>query len=367
MSHCCCEHHVVELEEAVCADDRYEKGDKGDKDDKDEKEQKESKIIETQYDGQKVRWKVIDGRYRIGMHVKLQGTLFRTVSRLAPAHRVLQFYLHQVDIVKDTRGKRSRNLRLINISPADKWKTREWLDRWNHRFYIHSPVELNFARLDGEWFLGKSMDMVRQLTKTVYDLPAGTVLHIGNGRRGGSLETVARHVNDLHLPRNPHPRGDALLYLENAAGKGNDLGVSWDDIRHLFEAIDRPVVGLCIDTQHLFAAGESDFADHEAIARLFDSFEASGPKIRPIFHLNDSKTSHCSRKDRHESIGQGKIWSAPLVIPKGERYVGATNNQAGREGLNYLLERGSELGTDFILETPTAEEDLRWLNYHFLP
>ena len=58
---------------------------------------------------------------------------------------------------------------------------------------------------------------------------------------------------------------------------------------------------------HIFSAGY-DIRTKKGFDKTFDKFDSViGLKFLKCFHVNDSKTDFESRKDRHESLGKGKI------------------------------------------------------------
>jgi len=66
---------------------------------------------------------------------------------------------------------------------------------------------------------------------------------------------------------------------------------------------------VCLDTAHLFAAGY-DISSERSIRKTFREFDRIIPQARDrlvAIHVNDSKTGHGSRVDRHEHIGKGRI------------------------------------------------------------
>jgi len=65
--------------------------------------------------------------------------------------------------------------------------------------------------------------------------------------------------------------------------------------------------GICLDTCHIFAAGY-DIRDGEGYERTMGRFDAIvGREYLHAAHLNDAKVELGSRKDRHDSIGRGKL------------------------------------------------------------
>src|SRR5262252_5968947 len=65
--------------------------------------------------------------------------------------------------------------------------------------------------------------------------------------------------------------------------------------------------GVCLDTAHVFAAGYN-IATEPGIRKTFREFDRLiGLGRLAAIHMNDSKTPHGSRVDRHEHIGKGRI------------------------------------------------------------
>jgi deoxyribonuclease-4 len=185
------------------------------------------------------------------------------------------------------------------------------------------------------------MQLIQKELVQLEGVPCSCVLHIG---KVGTLETVCQHLNDLHITRSEFERSPYPLLMECSAGQGTELGKNWPELRKLFEGIDTNKIGLCMDTQHAFAAGLSDFGSHESVVKFFEEAESIAPGGVSLIHLNDSKVEFGRRVDRHANIGQGHIWSG----------------KEKEEGLQSLIQYCFEKGIDMILETPNegVESDL---------
>lgn len=261
---------------------------------------------------------------RCGGHIRLRETLCDTVASY-PECRCVQMFLG---------SPTTYECRTINS--IDKARTLDYCTRTDTTFYVHCPYIANLAKPDAT----KAVAVVSKELDAVAGLPGACVLHIG---KVGTIETVAQHINQIqaggHLPLSHHPKVPFHLLLEIAAGQGTELGRSWEEIRHLYEALDTTRVGLCVDTQHAFASGMCKFETHEDVVKLFDAANYIAPKGISMIHLNDSAKPFGSQVDRHASLRNGYIWSQ------------------SDEGLAALISRSKEYGMDLISETDNPVGD----------
>jgi len=96
--------------------------------------------------------------------------------------------------------------------------------------------------------------------------------------------------------------------IENTAGQGSNLGYRFEQIAHIIDKVeDKERIGVCIDTCHLFASGY-DIRTKDSYDKTWQEFDdVIGFKYLMGMHINDSKASFGSKKDRHHSIGKGEI------------------------------------------------------------
>lgn len=132
--------------------------------------------------------------------------------------------------------------------------------------------------------------------------------HVGLGEARG-VQQVAAALDGVLAAA---PPGVTLL-LENTAGQGDCVGHEFPHLRDMIGGCRYPRrVGICLDTQHAFAAGH-DLRTDAGYAAAFDALgRAVGlPKLK-AFHLNDSKRPLGARVDRHENIGLGHMGLPPF-------------------------------------------------------
>lgn len=98
------------------------------------------------------------------------------------------------------------------------------------------------------------------------------------------------------------------LLVEGTSGQGHHVGHRFEHLARLLERVADPGrSGVCLDTCHMFAAGY-DIRTAEAYGKTMEFFDAIvGRENLRAAHLNDAKVDLGSRKDRHDSIGKGKL------------------------------------------------------------
>ncbi|MDR1012541.1 MAG: deoxyribonuclease IV [Coxiellaceae bacterium] len=122
------------------------------------------------------------------------------------------------------------------------------------------------------------------------------------------LDLIAEAVNEILLSTNI-----VELVIENTAGQGSNVGYKFEHLAYLIKKIDdKDRIGVCIDTCHLLAAGY-DFRTKGAYTKMWNEFDKIiGFEYLRGLHLNDSQNELGSLKDRHESLGKGKIGFEPF-------------------------------------------------------
>ena len=100
-------------------------------------------------------------------------------------------------------------------------------------------------------------------------------------------------------------KSDVKIALETMAGKGTEIGITFEQIRAIIDACHYPErLGVCLDTCHISDAGY-DIHDVDGILKEFD--RVIGLDKLLVVHINDSKNPRGAHKDRHENIGYGYI------------------------------------------------------------
>lgn len=173
-------------------------------------------------------------------------------------------------------------------------------------YYVHTPYFINMAS-GKEELRKKSVDLVREELERSSALGAKYMMtHIGSAKDIQRNVAITNVVDSLLRVLEDY-RGTTRLLLENTAGQGHTIGVSFEEISLILNRVAYDDLGVCMDTAHMFASGY-DIRTPEGVEKLVERINAEfGPGTVKLVHANDSKAEFNSGKDRHEHPGQGKI------------------------------------------------------------
>lgn len=123
--------------------------------------------------------------------------------------------------------------------------------------------------------------------------------HVGQGS-----EQAIDYISAA-LRRALEPGYPVKVLLETMAGKGSEVGRSFEELKAIIDAVGSDNVGVCLDTCHIYDGGYDIKENLEGVLSEFDRL--LGLDRLCALHVNDSKNPFCSHKDRHECIGQGSL------------------------------------------------------------
>jgi deoxyribonuclease-4 len=206
--------------------------------------------------------------------------------------------------------------------------------------FLHLPYLPNIASRTSKFYKRSIVSILTDLKRAEQLGAQYLIIHIGHRLESSedeAIEAVSQGINEVfERVKNP-----VILLLENTAGQGSEIGNTFEQIKKIIDGVnERERMGICLDTAHSFEAGY-DLSQKDGIERTLESFDQTiGLKRLHLLHLNDSKTSLGSRKDRHWHIGEGYI---------------------GMEGFRYLINHPLLRHLPGIMETPRKDtvEDLK--------
>ena len=195
----------------------------------------------------------------------------------------------------------------------------------------HAPYTMNPCAADehlidfAHMVMEDDLEMLEYVPGNMYNFHPGS--HVKQGSDVGVTKIAAMLNSVLFL--NMH----TTVLLETMAGKGSEVGRSFEELASILDKVqlnDR--MGVCLDTCHVFDGGYDIVNDLEGVLEQFDRIIGLD-KLRAI-HINDSKNTLGSHKDRHACIGEGNIGLAALS---------AVTNHPQLKHLPFYLETPNEL------------------------
>lgn len=202
------------------------------------------------------------------------------------------------------------------------------------RILAHAPYTLNPSSSKPETrsfalqTLADDLDrMERIMPGQLYNMHPGA--HVGQGPEV-AIGMIADTLNAVLAPEQT-----TTLLLETMAGKGSEVGRTFEEIAAIIDLVDlADHVGVCLDTCHVWDGGYDIACNLEGVLDEFDRIIGL-ERLRAI-HLNDSKNPRAAHKDRHEKLGEGCI---------------------GFEALTAVVNHPKLRNLPFYLETPHDELD----------
>jgi deoxyribonuclease IV len=208
-------------------------------------------------------------------------------------------------------------------------------DREAERFgiektFLHATYLINLATANDELREKSVACLTENLVAGTAVGCDGVVLHIGSHLGEGLDATLARITDAIRRSfddvEERTGESSCRLLLENAAGAGHTVGRSFEEIAQVIEAAgDDARLGMCLDTQHLFASGIGFDTPEIADTTIAHLDATIGLDRLGLIHLNDSKVPFGANRDRHENLGEGCIGAAALAALLGSpRLAGVT-------------------------------------------
>lgn len=230
-----------------------------------------------------------------------------------------------------TRNPRGGKAKEIVLSDVEKFLGIAEQEKIG-KLVAHAPYTMNLcaAKEDIRQF-SKDMiaDDLRRMEYTpgnYYNFHPGS--HVGQEAEKG-IELIAEALNEVLIPEMT-----TTVLLETMAGKGSEVGRSFEELRAILDRIQlSDKMGVCLDTCHIWDGGY-DIVNHlDEVLEEFD--RVIGLEQLYAVHFNDSMNECGAHKDRHAKIGEGCI---------------------GLEGLRRVATHPLLAGKPFILETPNDDE-----------
>ena len=228
---------------------------------------------------------------------------------------------------RNPRGGRAKPLDLDDVHAFCSYREEHDIGT----LVAHAPYTMNACaakdtlRAFAREAMADDLARLEHIPNTLYNFHPGS--HVQQGAEKG-IELIADLLNDVL-----DPAQKTIVLLETMAGKGTEVGRSFEEIAAIIERVNcKERLGVCLDTCHVWDAGYDIANDLDGVLEEFD--RAIGLSRLYAVHLNDSLNVRAARKDRHARIGEGEI---------------------GLEALTRVIRHPKIRHLPFILETPNDD------------
>ncbi|MGN1185163.1 MAG: deoxyribonuclease IV [Oliverpabstia sp.] len=232
---------------------------------------------------------------RIGCHLSSsKGFLHMGKEAVQIGANTFQFF------TRNPRGSKAKEIDEKDVQAYHRFAREHGISQ----ILAHAPYTLNPCSKDAhtrEFALMTMEDDLKRMEYVpgnCYNFHPGS--HVGQGAEEG-IRLIADTLNQI-LKKEQH----TTVLLETMAGKGTEVGRSFEEIRAILDKINlKDHMGVCLDTCHVYDAGY-DIVNH--LDQVLEEFDAViGLERLKAIHMNDSKNPFASHKDRHEKIGEGSL------------------------------------------------------------
>lgn len=247
------------------------------------------------------QWQGKAGELTIGCHLSsAKGFLAMGKDAAKIGANTFQFF------TRNPRGGKAKPLDLEDVAAFLDFAGEAGI----HQVLAHAPYTLNPCAKDeglrefARETMADDLDRLSHLPGAMYNFHPGS--HVQQGTEAG-IELTARCLNEILRP-DTH----VMVLLETMAGKGSEIGGRFEELAEIRSRVELPdLVGVCLDTCHVYDAGYDIVNDLDGVLAEFD--RVIGLEHLKAIHLNDSKNPFASHKDRHEKIGEGSIGLAAMA------------------------------------------------------
>ena len=237
---------------------------------------------------------------------------------------------------RNPRGGKAKDLDMDDVAALrDLMVQNDFGPLVAHAPYTYNPCSAKErAREFALEAMAEDLQRLEALPGNYYNFHPGA--HVGQGTDAG-IQMIVDTLCQVMFEGQ-----QTTVLLETMAGKGTEVGRSFEELARIIEGVadKRPglssKLGVCLDTCHVNDAGYDIVHDLDGVLDEFD--RVVGIDRLRVVHINDSKNPCGAHKDRHECIGKG--------------YLGSEEFGGGMQVMQNIVSNSRLRALPFILETP---------------
>ncbi len=234
----------------------------------------------------------------LGSHVGMSGKEMLLGSAKEAVSYGANTFMFYTGAPQNTRRK---EIGKLMIEPAWDYMKEHGIEQ----ILVHAPYIINLGNaVKPETFELAVEFLAKEIERTVACKSHVLILHpgahVGEGADIG-IRQIVKGLNEVLTPNM-----DCFVALETMAGKGSEVGRSFEELAHIYDGVTcNDKLRVCFDTCHTSDAGYDVIHHFDDVMEEFDRI--LGKDQIAVFHVNDSKNVPGAAKDRHANIGFGEI------------------------------------------------------------
>lgn len=230
--------------------------------------------------------------HRIGAHLSIAGGHIKAIDR------ALEIGCNAVQIF--CASPRGWNFAKIDDTTAEEFK-KEAKTKDVSPVFFHASYLINLA--DGSRIANLSKQLLTHELRIASKMGVrGSIVHLGSYKDNG--KNHKQLCDNIAAVLDKIPK-DVEFIIENAGNR--KIGQTIEEIAEIIKELKDKRLKVCLDTCHLHAAGY-DLRTTKSYNDFLKAFDKTiGLERLSLWHINDSKDSFGSLRDRHENIGMGEV------------------------------------------------------------
>lgn len=236
---------------------------------------------------------------KLGCHVGMAGKeMFLASAKEAASYGANVFMLY-TGAPQNTRRKEISEL---NIEAGWEYAHAHGINE----IVVHAPYIINLANTVKKETYELAVEFLeKEIVRTAAMKSRILVLHPGSHVNAGVEAGTAQIIKGLNTVLNQNT-DDVYIALETMAGKGSEIGRSFEEIKAIYDGVERSDrLRVCFDTCHVNDAGYDIVNHYDEVFEEFD--KVIGLDQIAVFHINDSMNPLGAHKDRHANVDKGSI------------------------------------------------------------
>lgn len=236
---------------------------------------------------------------KLGCHVGMAGKeMFLASAKEAASYGANVFMLY-TGAPQNTRRKEISEL---NIEAGWEYAHAHGINE----IVVHAPYIINLANTVKKETYELAVEFLeKEIVRTAAMKSHILVLHPGSHVNAGVEAGTAQIIKGLNTVLNQNT-DDVYIALETMAGKGSEIGRSFEEIKAIYDGVERSDrLRVCFDTCHVNDAGYDIVNHYDEVFEEFDKI--IGLDQIAVFHINDSMNPLGAHKDRHANVDKGSI------------------------------------------------------------